>query len=160
MTEAPPARVQTRLAVRSDIDALVALMRAFYAESGHRLDSRWAAASFADLLGEPALGAAWIATVATGAVGHAVLTVRHAMEFGGLAGCIDDLYVLPAWRRRGVAAALLAAARSECERRGCKAWQVEVGRDNAAARALYRRCGLAPVEGDRVTLAAVLPPAS
>ena len=139
----------TRAAREADIDALVGLMAAFYAESGYALDADWATASFRTLLAQPTLGAVWLAQADHGAVGHAVLTVRHAMEFGGPLGVVDDLYVAPAWRRRGIAGALLDALRGECRSRGCKAWQVEVGADNAGAQALYRRFGFAPVSSAR-----------
>ncbi|MDZ7653637.1 MAG: GNAT family N-acetyltransferase [Burkholderiaceae bacterium] len=124
-------------------------MGAFYAESDDPLDVGWAAASFRTLITQPALGAVWLAQADSGAVGHAVLTVRHAMEFGGPLGVVDDLYVAPAWRRRGIAGALLDALRGECRLRECKAWQVEVGADNAGAQALYRRFGFAPVSSGR-----------
>jgi ribosomal protein S18 acetylase RimI-like enzyme len=81
-----------------------------------------------------------------------VLTVRHAMEFGGPLGVVDDLYVMPAWRRRGIAGALLDALRAECRSRGCRAWQVEVGVGNAGAQALYRHRGLSPVSSERQLL--------
>lgn len=142
----------TRAAREADIDALIGLMRAFYAESGYPLDADWAAASFRALLAQPALGAVWLAQADGRAVGHAVLTVRHAMEFGGPLGIVDDLYVAPAWRRRGIARALLDALRGECRSRGCRAWQVEVGAGNASAQALYRRLGFAPVSSERQLL--------
>jgi ribosomal protein S18 acetylase RimI-like enzyme len=147
MRDAPP--ILTRSARAADIDALVGLMRAFYAESGYPLDGAWAAASFRTLFGQPALGAVWLAQADGDAVGHAVLTVRHAMEFGGPLGVVDDLYVAPSWRRRGVAHALLDALRGDARSRGCKAWQVEVGVDSVGAQALYRRFGFAPVSSDR-----------
>lgn len=154
MNPAPPCL--TRAAREADIDALVGLMRAFYAESGYPLDADWAAASFRALLTQPALGAVWLAQAGGDAVGHAVLTVRHAMEFGGLLGIVDDLYIVPAWRRRGIAVALLDALRGECRSRGCRAWQVEVGVGNGSAQALYRRFGFAPVSAERQLLCSEL----
>jgi GNAT superfamily N-acetyltransferase len=74
------------------------------------------------------------------------------MEYGGLDGWVDDLFVRPAFRRHGLARAALEALIAECERRGVLALHVEVGRENDAARPLYERFGLAPREDDRVTL--------
>ena len=78
------------------------------------------------------------------------------MEFGGPLGVVDDLYVAPAWRRRGIARTLLAALQGECAARRCRAWQVEVGAGNTAALALYGNLGLAPVSADRLTLSGAL----
>lgn len=58
-------------------------------------------------------------------------------------GClIEDLYVVPAWRGKGVGTALVARAIAEAERRGCAEVSVSTGRDNRAALSLYRGMGL------------------
>ncbi len=142
---------RVRRARLEDVPALVALMEEFYAEADYPLDRDWAAASCARLLGDESLGAAWIAFHG-GPAGYVVLTVRHSMEYGGLDGWVDDLFVRPAFRRHGLARAALEALLAECERRGVLALHVEVGRENDAARPLYERFGLAPREDDRVTL--------
>ena len=80
------------------------------------------------------------------------LAVRFAMEHEGLFGTVDDLYVAPSHRRRGVATALLDALRADAARRGCRALCAEVGASNAAAVALYTRAGLGPPDDDRVVL--------
>ena len=147
-----PSRQTTRLAVRSDIPQLVELMREFYAESSYPLDADWASRAFARLLDAPSLGATWIIEDESMAVGHVILTVRFAMEVGGLWGSIDDLFVRPAHRRRGAATAALGAVLAECARRGCRALSVEVGADNHPAIALYRRFGLVPADDGRLTL--------
>jgi GNAT superfamily N-acetyltransferase len=140
----------------ADVDALAGLMRTFCAESGHALDPGWAAASFGALISAPALGAVWLAQAGDDAVGHAVLTVRHAMEFGGLLGVVDDLYVAPDQRRLGIARALLASLHGGCAARGCRAWQVEVGTDSAGALALNRGRRLSPVSAERRLLSGPL----
>jgi ribosomal protein S18 acetylase RimI-like enzyme len=141
-----------RSATSGDIDALVNLMEAFYAESDMTLDRPWAAMSFAALLSQPHLGSVWLAEVSGVPVGYAVLTVRHSMEFGGLAGTVDDLFVGPDHRRCGVGNELLARVMDACAARGCQAVQVEVGRDNGPALALYRRLGLDSVDDERTIL--------
>jgi ribosomal protein S18 acetylase RimI-like enzyme len=127
-------------------------MQAFYAESDHALDPAWATASFGALLGNPALGAAWLLHCGASPVGHAVLTLRHAMEHGGLSGYIDDLFVKPAFRGRGAGRLLLSAVFAECRHRGCKSVHVEVGASNASALALYGKFGLRPASDGRVLL--------
>ena len=146
-----------RLATQADVADLVALMREFYEESPFPLDEHWAARSFASLLAEPSRGAVWLMEEDGVPVGHAVLSVRHAMEFGGLSAYIDDLFVRPAYRRRGAARAGLDALVAECRRRDCRAIEVEVGPDNRAAIALYRSYGLAPGTDQRQHLRVALP---
>ena len=130
---------ELRPAASSDVPALVALMRAFYAEANFPLPPGPAAAAFQSLVANPHLGGAWLAVASSDPVGHVVLTACFSMEYGGLRGFIDDLYVRPTARGHGVGAALLQAARADATRRGLRALHVEVGPDNAVARRLYAR---------------------
>jgi ribosomal protein S18 acetylase RimI-like enzyme len=147
-----PSTVKARRADRADIPHLVALMREFYAESSYPLDDAWATAAFEHLIGEPSLGAVWLVDEGDAPVGHAVLTIFFSMEFGGLCGTIDDLYVKPSYRRRGAGRAAIEAVIAECRRRGCRAVSVEVGADNRAAKALYEKFGLVRLDGGRATM--------
>lgn len=130
-----------RPATPADIPALVRLMTEFYAESNFVLPAGPATRTFELLLGDPRLGAVWLGELGGAPAGHVVLTVCFSMEYGGLRGFIDDLYVRPDARGRGVAAGLLAAARAEAVERGVRALHVETGPDNAIARRVYARAG-------------------
>lgn len=54
---------------------------------------------------------------------------------------LNDLFVAPGARRVGVARALLDAAACACREDGAAGVMLETGRDNLAARALYRAAG-------------------
>lgn len=54
---------------------------------------------------------------------------------------LNDLYVDPAFRRHGIAQALLAAAADFARNDGAAAISLETSQDNAAARALYHAAG-------------------
>jgi ribosomal protein S18 acetylase RimI-like enzyme len=140
----------------NDVHDLVDLMEAFYAESSFPLDRQWAAGSFRQLLSTPSLGAVWLARVGARPIGHAVLSVRYTMEHAALGGYIDDLYVVPEFRRQQVASRLLRALVEEGRRRACASLYVEVGASNTAAIATYRRFGLMPPTEGRVLLSGPL----
>jgi GNAT superfamily N-acetyltransferase len=58
-------------------------------------------------------------------------------------GClIEDLFVRPAWRGRGVGRALMARVMAEAARQGWAEVSVSTDRDNRAALSLYRGMGL------------------
>lgn len=152
------AAIVVRRAGVADVSSLIELMRDFYAESGYPLDGRWAGSAFARLIGEPGLGCVWVAGQEQPPVGYAVLTLRYTMEHGALSGYVDDLFVRPECRRRGVARALLSELIAECKGRGCKAVYVEVGEQNAPAMRLYRQLGLEPFEDGRVLLGGDIEP--
>jgi GNAT superfamily N-acetyltransferase len=118
-------------------------MSEFYAEADFTLPPTAAVNAFATLLSSSELGAVWLAEVSQSAVGHVVLTVAFSMEYGGRRGFIDDLYVRPAFRNRGIGAALLAAARAGAVARGLGALCVETGLEDHPARSLYARAGYA-----------------
>jgi GNAT superfamily N-acetyltransferase len=135
--------LQIRPASTADVPALVALMTAFYAEADLPLPAGPARRAFDALLADPRLGGVWLAEESGAPVGHVVLTTCFSMEYGGLGGFIDDLYVRPAARGQGAAAGLLAAARAAAVARGVRALHVEVGPENEVARRLYARAGYA-----------------
>lgn len=148
-----------RLAALPDIPDLVGLMDDFYAEASFPLDHAIAARSFDALLRQPSLGAVWLMLHEEQPAGYVVLTTRFAMEYGGLDGFIDDLFVRPRFRRRGLAASALAELVAEAHRRDLLALHVEVGQENQPAQALYRSLGMAPRTDSRQLLTLPFEPA-
>ena len=141
-----------RRANRNDVPLLVGLMAEFYAEAGYDLDHERAASAFAAMLADERLGYVWIIQEEHRDVGHIVVALRYAMEYGGFVACLDDLYVRPGWRNKGLSRAALVELRGFCESAGIRAMTVEVSPDNAPAQAVYRRVGFAEA-ADRQVLA-------
>jgi GNAT superfamily N-acetyltransferase len=127
-------------------------MAEFYAESGYELNSERASRAFTDILTNDRLGYVWLIQAANEYAGHVVLTLRYAMEYGGLVGCLDDLYVRPSHRKQGLSSAALFEVGNFCRDAGIRALTVEVGHNNVPAQALYRRAGFAEA-ADRQLLA-------
>lgn len=141
-----------RVATTADLDTLLDLMADFYAESGYVLDRSHAAAAFAALVADPRLGRIWVIELDGQDVGHVVVTFVFAMEYGGLTAVVDDFYVRPVWRNAGVGTAALAEVRNAVAGLGVRAVSVEVGRENAVARSVYRRTGFVDVDRLLMTL--------
>jgi GNAT superfamily N-acetyltransferase len=135
--------IDMRRADASDIALLVELMAEFYGEAGLDLHRERAASAFGPILDDERLGYVWIIQKGRDDVGHLVLALRYAMEYGGLVACLDDLYVRPVWRNKGLGTAALVELRAFCERAGIRALTVEVGHENGPAQAVYRRAGFA-----------------
>ncbi|MDQ6765619.1 MAG: GNAT family N-acetyltransferase [Verrucomicrobiota bacterium] len=130
-------------ATLEDVPQLVRLMEEFYNEAGFPLDHGWAGDGVSALLADHSRGAIWIVFEDAQPAGYAVLTLRFSMEQCGLDAFIDDLFIRPAHRRRGLGRLALQALFQECRKRGVLAVHVEVGRDNAPAQSLYASYGLA-----------------
>ncbi len=129
------------LASLEDIDHLAALMAAFYRESRYPFDAPRAIAAFKRLLSDDALGLCWLIEDDSQAVGYIAVSFTFSLEYFGAAAFVEDLYVVEAYRRRGLGKRALAAAEAECRRRGVLALHLEVGTDNAAGAQLYEQAG-------------------
>jgi len=147
-----------RRASADDIPLLASLMADFYAEAGYELDHARAKAAFAAILADERLGHVWIIQAEHRDVGHVVLTLRFAMEYGGLIACLDDLYVKPGSRNRGLSTGALMEVRKFCESSGIRALTVEVDPNNRPAQTVYRRIGFTETVGRQLLALALAPP--
>jgi ribosomal protein S18 acetylase RimI-like enzyme len=127
----------------SDGPALLAMARTFHAEDGHPLTRAGEAALLRVASGEEPLARAWVVRGA-GAVeplGYLVLTLGYSVEYGGRDGFIDDLYLAPVLRGRGVGRRLLVFALEQATTLGIGTLHLEAEVGNAEALRLYRAAG-------------------
>ncbi len=141
-----------------DIPTLLALMSEFYAESGYELDHSRAERAFVAILSDERLGYVWLIDGETKNVGYIVLTLRFGMEYGGLIACIDDLFVVPQSRNKGLSTTALIQVRDFCKTNGIRAITVEVGFSNGPAQAVYHRVGLVEAPDRQLLALALAPP--
>src|SRR5438477_4808534 len=125
--------VAMRQASEHDLADLLELMHEFYAEAGFPLNPDRARAAFLPLLVPGRLGEVWLAELDGQVAGHLVLTFCYSMEYGGRSAFVDDLFVRPTLRNRGVGRALVEHARAVCEELGVRAMHLEVARTNGPA---------------------------
>jgi GNAT superfamily N-acetyltransferase len=130
-----------RLATLSDVDALVRLMRQFYAETHLTLSEPLASRALEALLDDSRLGQVWMIEHDGHPAGLVVLTVSFSMEYGGLRGFVDHFYVAPQFRGRGLGHFALEEVKRACVRRGVRALFVETGPEENAALSAYRSVG-------------------
>ncbi|MEP6573385.1 MAG: GNAT family N-acetyltransferase [Gemmatimonadota bacterium] len=131
-----------RQAIPADIDRLVALMTGFYLEAGFTLNLQRARSAFSRLLGNESLGCVWMIEQGSADVGYVALTLVFCLEYGGICGFVDDLYIEPRARGFGLARAAIAELRRHAESHGLRSLRVETASDNAPAVATYRGAGL------------------
>ncbi len=129
------------LAGHGDLATLAALMIEFYGEGGFPLSAEAAEHTFAALLDDSSLGRIWLVELDAVSVGYVVLTFGYSMEFGGTRGFVDDFFIRPSARNRGLGASALVKVRETCEELGVRALLVETGPDDHPARRLYARAG-------------------
>lgn len=74
-------------------------------------------------------------------VGYLVLVWGFSPESGGRDAFVDELYVAPEQRSRGLGTAMIEAAEAACATRRARALHLVVEGANAGAQRLYRRLG-------------------
>ncbi len=124
----------------ADLAVLEGLVRAYYAEDGLSFDQRQQPAALARLLEGEALARGWLVRQGGRVVGYVILTWSFSVESGGLDGFIDELFLVPEVRGRGLGSRVLALAELEARRLGLLRLYLEVEHGNRALN-LYRRAG-------------------
>ncbi|MFO1050414.1 MAG: GNAT family N-acetyltransferase [Geminicoccaceae bacterium] len=129
-------------ATAADEAELVRLARAFHAEDGHPLTESGVAALGLVARGHP-LAKAWLVREAGRSVGYALLCLGFGIEYGGADAFVDDLYLVPEARGRGIGGRVLDRLEEEGRALGLSALFLVVDPDNAPAVRLYRGRGFA-----------------
>jgi len=83
-------------------------------------------------------------------VGVAYVSFIWALEHGGHAGWLEELYVMPEQRAGGVGTQLLEAVIAAARAAGCAALDLEIDRDHERVRSLYERHGFTALPRGRV----------
>lgn len=130
-----------RLAAPVNAQVVLELMREFYVADEVPFDVTVAGRSLQELFGNPALGRAWLIEVGGAVAGYIIVTFCFSLEFGGRCALIDELYVRPAFQRRGIASAALAFVEQEARAAGARALHLEVRLENERARRVYDQAG-------------------
>src|SRR5262245_4970271 len=152
-----------RAATAADRDAIVRLLVAQLRD--HAIDTPEAdvARTVDALLARPHRARFLVAVASGRPVGVAALSLAWPIEHGNRGAWLEELYVEPAARDRGLGGALLRAACAAAAAAGALAVDLEVERSHERAAALYRREGFRPLERThwvKSLAAAAAPPAA
>lgn len=142
--------VVLRPATGDDVAALVELTTAFYEEDGFATAHDALADRFVALLGQSAANIT-VAVTPDATVGFALSTVRLVLESGPVAE-LQDLYVQPEHRGRGVGSALISDAASWARASAADMLEVVIapnGRDASHLHRYYESRGFVD-EGRRI----------
>lgn len=127
-----------RLATDSDLPALLDLEAEFYAHEGYPFDRASNERSLRRLAHDPSLGRLFIVGQGDG---YMVVTFGFSIEFGGRDAFIDELYIAPHARGRGLGTEAIRIAEAACVAADVATLHLEVEHENARARTLYERQG-------------------
>jgi ribosomal protein S18 acetylase RimI-like enzyme len=138
------ASAEFREASARDLPVLLRMMRGL-AEHPPAIpfDEGEVGAALEKFFADAALGKAWLIWVGERAAGYVILTLGYSFEFRGRDAFIDELYVEPEFRRRGLGRRAMEFVEARAREMGVNAVHLEVDRENEPARELYRRSGYA-----------------
>lgn len=131
--------VALHLSRPEDLEKVLTLVTAFHEEMDIASSDDSRRAAIEPLLNGIPYGAVYLAGPARAPIGYIVVTFSWSVEFGGMDGCIDELYVRPPVRGRGIATEILFALPKTLAEVGIKALHLEVDRDNESSQRLYAR---------------------
>lgn len=130
-----------RKGLPSDLDELLPLVTAY-----HEFESIGSSAgdlrrSVAQLLDDPSLGTVWRIQKSEELIGYIAVCFGYSIEFGGRDAFIDEFYVVPHERGRGVGGQALKQVIANATSNGIVALHLEVNRHNETAHRIYGRRG-------------------
>ena len=132
-----------RPAEPGDLPLVLRLMEGFYRDTDTGFHAEAAARALAALVADPFLGRLFLIEIGGTPQGYVVLTLGFSLEFLGREAFVDELYVIPEHRGRGLGGAAIRFLESVAVELGVQALHLEVGPDNESALGLYRRAGFA-----------------
>ena len=131
-----------RLARHDDIPGIVRLVDDYWSWEGiDGFDREELAAQLDFLLSDRRLGDVWVTGTPDILAGYLIAVYVFSLEHKGLTAEIDEFYVAPGWRGRGLGHALLAAAETRFRDLHCTNVSLQLGRENNEARRFYRGHG-------------------
>ena len=128
-----------RLISLEDIELILPFVPAYQEFEEVEMTDKERESSVRGLISGPKLGGIWIIYNDSKPVGYIALCVGYSFEFGGLDAIIDEFYILPKYRGKGLGRKALELIKIESKKIGLRALHLEVVRTNSRAQSLYSR---------------------
>jgi GNAT superfamily N-acetyltransferase len=133
-------KTKLHMARQEDLARLSGMVQAFHAETGIVQDEDTRLAALAPLLDGSPHGVIYIIGPRNAPVGYVSISFGWSIELGGIDGFVDEFWIRPAVRDRGMGGEAMAALVPALRDAGVTALHLEVERDSPVD-ALYTRLG-------------------
>lgn len=124
-----------------ELPEVLALMREFYPLERLTLDEALAKKALLWVLENPERGAIFLLRAESETAGYIALTAGVSLEFGGPFLLLDELYLRPPYRGRGLGIRMLDFVEAYARQTDRHALRLEVHDDNTRAKDLYLKHG-------------------
>ena len=129
------------LANTDDLDRLMPMVEAFHADQQIKVDEAHRQKALTPLLEGSPHGAVYLIGPRRAPVGYIIVTFGWSVEFGGLEGFVDEFYIRPAVRGRGMGTGALMSLMRALAGHGLKALHLEAKAGRDKVHRLYTRMG-------------------
>ena len=133
--------IELKLAVPADLPRVLPLVSAYHAFEHIDSSAAERESAVGRLLADSSLGGIWLILESGALAGYIALCRGFSIEFNGFDAFVDEFYLEPGYRGRGIGRTALAAIGDEASKAGINALHLEVARDNDRARRLYSGAG-------------------
>ncbi len=139
--------INVRTCRSDDKDTLIFMISSLYNEDSSiaSMNATKIGKTINVLMNDPNKGAIIILEHKFRIIGYAIIINYWSNEFGGNISFIDELFILPEYRRKGIASAFIVQLFKK-RINNSVAFQLEVTPKNSSALRLYKRLGFKPVQ--------------
>lgn len=131
--------VNIKVATEKDLAELLPYVRAYHDFEDINLTDSQRESSVRQLLTDRSLGVIWLVYGDNKLVGYLALCVGYSIEFGGVDAFLDEFYIHPEFREKGIGTRSLELVKEEARKIGIRAIHLEVARSNIKANNIYSR---------------------
>ena len=132
------------LAKVPDLERVVSLVEAFHDEIGISQSDAVRRAALHPLLEGSPHGCIYLAGPARAPIGYVIICFGWSVEMGGLDGFVDEIFIRPGVRNRGIGTEILTNLPKNLAAAGLTALHLEVDRSDEKAVRLYKKMQFAP----------------
>lgn len=137
------------LAGPDDLPALLPMVAAFHEEEGIAIDDETTADAVRHMIEDEAAGCLYLIGPRRAPIGYLAVSFFRSITLGGPAAYIDQFFIRPGVRGRGVGSEVLTRLLPTLEKGGLAGIHLDVGKDRPRLEQFYRRAGFRPNDGYR-----------
>lgn len=131
--------VRLEMVSENHLEELLPLVRAYHEFEKIHISDLEREKAVRCLVSDRALGGIWYVYTDREIAGYIALCVGFSIEFSGFDAFIDEFYIRPEYRGKGIGTKVLELAKAEAKKIGIRALHLEVARTNVTAQNIYSR---------------------
>ena len=133
--------IQFELVNENHFPELLLMMQDFYAIDAYAFNKELASSNLQIFTASENIGRIWMIKNADQIAGYVILTFYFSFEFGGKTAFVDELFLKPAYRGKGIGSMVLDFISQKAKEFSLKALHLEVERHNEGGNRLYAKKG-------------------